>query len=110
MSKESPITMFELNLVLERIAGSLERSADYSQKQLEAYNKQNHETLIIMAEREKRDLAQVERIKERHEWDRELHETMIKEKKLQIEREELWIKQIKDKELKGGDNWNLNMK
>ena len=80
--------------VLIRIAEALERSADASEKQLEAYNKQNHETLLVMADREKRDLEQIERIKERHEWDRKMHEQMMEGQKIKNDREKQWKEEL----------------
>ena len=87
----------QLILNLERIAKATEQQAEQGKQQLEAYNKSQHETLQVMAKREERDLEQIERIKERHEWDRQQHEAHMKKVKIETEREEYWRKELENK-------------
>jgi hypothetical protein len=90
--------------LLERIAEALEQQARQGKEQLDAYNKSQHDTLMVMAKREERDLEQIERIKQRHEWDKEAHEIHMKEAKMKLEREEFWKKEL-SKNVGKGEIW-----
>lgn len=82
----------ELDL-FQRIAEALEQQARQGKSQLEAYEKSQAETLRVMQERNVRDLEQIERIKERHQWDREAHEAHMKK----MQEEAYWREELEGK-------------